>query len=176
MKQDDQDKFIKAMQVEVEAHEERNNWTMVLRLTLPEGSKTLRAIWSFKQKHFPDGRLNKHKACLCAHGGMQQWGKNYWETYSPVVNMLSVCLLFAVAHIHGLDSKSIDFVLAFPQADIDIDIWMEIPEGMELLGDEANCCKYVLMLNKSLYRVKQASHNWYEMLKTSLLEQSFKLS
>ncbi len=36
MKQDNCDKFIKAMQVEVEAHEERNHWTMVLQSTLPE--------------------------------------------------------------------------------------------------------------------------------------------
>ncbi len=107
---------------------------------------------------------------------MQQWGENYWETYSPVVNMLSVCLLLAIAHIHGLDSKSIDFVLAFPQAKIDINIWMEIPEGMEPLGDKSNCCKYTLKLNKSLYGLKQASQNWYEKLKTSLLKQSFKLS
>ena len=69
---------------------------------------------------------------------MQQWGENYWETYSPVVNMLSVCLILAIAHIHGLDSKSIDFVLAFPQADIDIDIWMEISEGMDPQGDKSN--------------------------------------
>ncbi len=103
MKQDNCNKFIEAMQVKVEAHEERNHWTMVLQLTFPEGSKTIREIWSFKQKHFPDGCLNKHKACLCAHSGMQQWGKNYWKTYSPVVNMLSICLLLAIAHIHGLD-------------------------------------------------------------------------
>ena len=90
---------------------------------------------------------------------MQQWGENYWEMYSPVVNMLSIRLLLAIAHIHGLDSKSIDFVSAFPQADIDIDIWMEIPEGMEPLGDEVNRRKYVLKLNKSLYWLKQASHN-----------------
>ena len=68
---------------------------------------------------------------------MQKRGENYWETYSPVVNMLSVQLLLAIAHIHGLDSKDIDFVLAFPQADLDIDVWMELPEAMVPFGDEA---------------------------------------
>ena len=173
MKQDDKDKFIEAMQTEVEAHESREHWTMVERITLPIGAKTIRAIWSFKRKRFPDGRLNKHKARLCAHGGMQQWGENYWETYSPVVNMLSVRLLLAIAHIHGLDSKSIDFVLAFPQADIDIDIWMELPDGMDPSGDETNRRKYVLKLNKSLYGLKQASHNWYEKLKQALSDRKF---
>ncbi len=173
MKQDDAKDFIEAMATEVEAHESRNHWTMVSRNTLPSGAKTIRAIWSFKRKRYPDGRLNKHKARLCAHGGMQQWGENYWETYSPVVNMLSVRLLLAVAHIHGLDTKSIDFVLAFPQAEIDIDIWMELPEGMDPLGDENNRRGYVLKLNKSLYGLKQASHNWYEKLKQSLIARDF---
>ncbi len=173
LKQDDAIKFIKAMSVEVEAHESRNHWTMVPRSSLPEGAKTIRAIWSFKRKRFPDGRLNKHKARLCAHGGMQQWGENYWETYSPVVNMLSVRLLLAIAHIHGLETKSIDFVLAFPQAEIDIDIWMEIPDGMEPFGDPTNRKAYVLKLNKSLYGLKHASHNWYEKLKQSLITRDF---
>ena len=41
-------------------------------------------------------------------------------TGSPVVNWVSVCLLLAVAKIHGLPSKSIDFVLAFRQADLEV--------------------------------------------------------
>jgi hypothetical protein len=53
---------------------------------------------------------------------MQQWGVSYWETYSPVVNMITVCLLLALCNIHGLESKSIDFVLVFPQANLDKDI------------------------------------------------------
>ena len=53
---------------------------------------------------------------------------------------------------------------------------MEIPEGMDPQGDESNRRKYVFKLNKSLYGLKQASHNWYEKLKTSLLERDFKPS
>lgn len=67
---------------------------------------------------------------------MQQWHENYWETYFLVVNILSICLLLAIAHIHGVDTNSIDFVLAFPQTEIGINIWMEILEGMEPAGDE----------------------------------------
>jgi hypothetical protein len=35
-----------------------------------------------------------------------------------------------VAKIHGLKSKSIDFVLAFPQADLDVPVYMELPAGV----------------------------------------------
>jgi hypothetical protein len=56
---------------------------------------------------------------------MQIWGQNNWETYAPVVNWVSVCILLAVAKIHGLSSTSIDLVLAFPQADLEIPVFME---------------------------------------------------
>ncbi len=45
----------------------------------------------------------------------------------------SVRLLLVVAKIHGLESKSIDFVLAFPQADLDVLVFMELPAGVNPL-------------------------------------------
>eukprot|EP00956_Cyclotella_meneghiniana_P008617 scaffold11745_cov39-Cyclotella_meneghiniana.AAC.1 len=69
-RQSDRQQFIEAMAKEVGDHEEREHWELVLRSTLPEGAKTIKAIWSFKRKRFPDGSLNKHKARLCAHGGI----------------------------------------------------------------------------------------------------------
>ncbi len=107
---------------------------------------------------------------------MQQWGVSYWETYSPVVNMLTVCLLLALCNIHGLKYKSIDFVLAFPQADLDVDIWMELPVGIVVDQFSNNSPGHVLKLNKSLYGLKQASLNWFEKLKQGLTDHGFKPS
>ena len=59
--------FFEAMEVELNDHETCKHWTLMERKNLPQGTKTIMAIWSFKQKQFPDGTLNKHKACLCAH-------------------------------------------------------------------------------------------------------------
>ena len=102
LQQSDKIEFVKAMVHEVDDHETRKHWTLIRRCDLPDGTKTIMAIWSFKRKRYPDGTLNKHKARLCAHGGMQTWGQNYWETYAPVVNWASVRILLAVAKIHGL--------------------------------------------------------------------------
>ena len=82
------------MEVEVAAHEKRDHWEVVKRSSVPLGTKTIQAIWSFKRKRFPDGSINKFKARLCAHGGMQQWGVNYWETYTPVVNWIDLVQKF----------------------------------------------------------------------------------
>ena len=86
--------------------------------------KVILAIWSFKRKRFPDGSIHKHKARLCAHGVMQQYGVNYWETYSLKVNWISVCFLMIVAQVLEIDTQAIDFVLAFPQAELEVPISM----------------------------------------------------
>ncbi len=87
-----------------------------------------------------------------------------------MVNMLMVCLLLALCNIHGLESKSIDFFLAFPQADLDEDIWMELPTGIVVSGKADESWVYVLKLKKSLYGLKQASLNWFEKLKQGLVD------
>jgi hypothetical protein len=172
LKQADFCEFIQAMINEVNDHESRGHWTLVKRCDLPQGTKTIMSIWSFKRKRYPDGTLNKHKARLCAHGGMQTWGRNYWETYAPVVNWASVHLILAIAKIHGLSLKSIDFVLAFPQADLEIPVFMELPIGFEA-PDGENCKTYVLKLNKSLYGLKQAGYNWFAKLSNGLHNRGF---
>ena len=77
----------------------------------------------------------KYKVRLCAHRGQQQWGVNYWETYTPVANWTSVRLLLALAHIHGLESRSIDFVLAFSQAVLETEVYIEISYGFDRFYD-----------------------------------------
>ena len=178
MKQPDKLQFVEAMEKEIEDHQSRNHWTVVHRSTVPLNAKPIKAIWSFKRKRRPDGSLLKHKARICAHGGMQKWGDNYWETYSPVVNMMSVRLLLVIAKIYKLDSKAIDFVLAFPQAELDTDIWMYLPIGFQVDGQtEADSDRfYLLKLNKSLYGLKQGSFNWYKKLKKGLEDRDFKPS
>ena len=63
---------------------------------------------------------------------MQTWGVNYWETYSPTVNWISVRFLLIVAEILKLDTRAIDCVLIFFQAELDGPVYMELPAGMEL--------------------------------------------
>jgi hypothetical protein len=139
---------------------------------MPSDTKTIMSIWSFKRKHYPDGTLNKHKACICVHGGMQTWEQKYWETYAPVVNWASICLILAITKIHGLSSKSIDFLIAFPQADLEIPVFMKLPIGFDIPNNEEHRF-YVLKLNKSLYGLKQAGYNWFAKLSNGLQDQGF---
>ena len=60
---------------------------------------------------------------------MQHLGVNHWETYGLVVNWIRARLLLAIESIHELTTRPIDFVLEFTKADLDVDVFMEIPLG-----------------------------------------------
>ena len=98
---------------------------------------------------------------------MQTQGVNYSEIYAPTVNWISVRFLLIVAEILDLDTKAIDFVLAFLQADPEVPVYMELPAGMEI-EDGSNS---ILVLKKSLYSLKSASFNWHQKLKGALENQ-----
>ena len=96
---------------------------------------------------------------------MQEKGINYWETYAPVVQWMSLRIMLTLAAIENSHTKSIDFLLAYPQADVDVDIYMELPQGFNV-GPEIG--RYVLKLQKNLYGLTQAGHNWFEKLSSAL--------
>ncbi len=172
LREPDYHDFIKAMVHKIHDHKKWDHWTCMQHSNMPEKTKTIMSIWSFKHKRFPDGTLNKHKAHLCAHGGMQTWGTNHWKTYAPVVNWANAPLLLAVAKIRGLPLKRIDFVFAFPQADVEVPVYMELPLGF-VAPQIGNQKLYVLWLNKSLYGLNQAGYNWFAKLCNRLLDHGF---
>ena len=88
--EEDQIKFFEAMEVKINDQESHHHWDLMLHKDLPHGAKTIMAIWSFKQKRFLDGTLNKHKARLCTHRGQQTWGQDCWDTYAPAVTWGSI--------------------------------------------------------------------------------------
>ena len=67
--------------------------------------------------------------------------------------------------MHEFPRRPIVFELPFPQTDPDVDVFMEITSGM---GVYVNIGEWVLNLNKSLYGIKKASANWFDLLKTGI--------
>ena len=71
LQQEDRAGFIKVVLKETNDHKTKEHWEVVPRSEKPANVKTILAIWAFKRKRYPDGRIRKHKTRLCAHGGMQ---------------------------------------------------------------------------------------------------------
>ena len=71
-------------------------------------------------------------------------------------------------------SRAKYFVLVFPQAKLDVPVFMELPVGCDV--DSGNQSLYVIKLKKSLYGLKQASLNWFNMLKEGLEARGYRSS
>ena len=73
--------------------------------------------------------------------------------------MLSVRLLLFISKINNLDLKSINFVLAFTQAELNEDIWMQLPAIFQVdkETEEKSDNHYLLKLEVSLYGLKHES-------------------
>ena len=182
LQQPDREHFEAAMKKEVQAMFDNKIWEIVprhqmnsyfdiLSRTVPTlKRKQIMTIWSFKRKRHPDGSLSKYKARLCCHGGQQQWGVNYWETYAPVISWMAVRSMLTLSKIHNLHTKSIDFVLAYPQADVKTPIFLYTPQGVLLAQGRSNV---VLKLKKNLYGLKDAGRTWWEHLSAGLEDMGF---
>jgi hypothetical protein len=119
------------------------------------------------------GEPYKWKARLNVHGGKQVHGVNYWETYAPVIAWTTIRLYLIMALLNKKTTRQINFVLAYPQADIECDLYMEIPRGFEFQGSRKTHC---LRLNKNLYGQKQAGRVWNEYLHEGLVARGFQQS
>jgi hypothetical protein len=86
IKQPDADKFLEAAFEEIKTHEDNHHWEVVPIEDLPEDTPVLDPVWNMKRKRrLKTNKVYKHKARLNIHGGQQEYGVNYWETYAPVV-------------------------------------------------------------------------------------------
>ena len=181
LQQPDREQFVTAMKKEVDSMFSEGIWRRVPKQEMldhferqkKQGLSVKRPqimmIWSFKRKRNPDGTLSKHKARLCCHGGQQQWGVNYWDTYAPVVTWSSIRILMTLANLHGLHTKSVDFVQAYPQAKAKTTI-LRTPQGIELNKNNGDS---VLKLERNLYDLKDAGRTWFEHLTGKLDEMGF---
>ena len=78
-------------------------------------------------------------------------------------------MLFALTAVHDWDVWQMNFATAFLYPTIDRDIYMELPEGYGIAGQQDYRRRYVCKLNKALYGSKQAPRTWYSDIDASLV-------
>ena len=168
MREPDRAKFIEAAEKEIDDHFNNGDFVIVRKDQVPKGVAVMKAVWQMKRKrHIHNREVYKWKARLNIDGSKQIKGVNYWDTHSPVAAWPTIRMVLAMALKEGWETRQIDYVLAFCQAEAETDnLFMEIPKGFEV--DDGDTRDYVLHLKRNLYGQKQASRIWFLHLKDKL--------
>ncbi|KAJ0394785.1 hypothetical protein ATCC90586_007853 [Pythium insidiosum] len=114
------------------------------------------------------GEIIRWKARFVALGFLQHFGVDCFETYATVANMSSIRNFLSVCCAAGFVMERLDADTAYLNSDLEEDVYIETPEG---LNDDSKC---VLKLKKALYGLKQAGNTWFETIQRLLVETGFK--
>jgi hypothetical protein len=90
--------------------------------------------WIFKKKLKPDDTVDKYKARLVVKGFTQKKGEEYFDTYSPVARLITICLLIELAASHDLLIHEMDVKTTFLNGELDEEIYMKQSEGFMTRG------------------------------------------
>ena len=72
--------------------------------------------------------VSKCKARFCLHGDLQVEGVDFFETYALFFQLSTVRALLVMSIVLNLATQQIDFSNAFCQADIDEEVYVEMPK------------------------------------------------
>jgi Reverse transcriptase (RNA-dependent DNA polymerase) len=160
--------FVKAMKIEIQQHNDRNNWRLVRRNSLPSGTQVLPGVWALRRKRdITTGKIVIWKGWINIDDSKQQPGIDFTQTFAPVASWASIRLILLLAVINRWMTKQLDFVQAFPQALVETQLFMEIPKGCHVSeGDD----KWVLEIFYNIYGRRQAGRVWYDYLTEGLIQ------
>jgi hypothetical protein len=88
------------------------------------------------------------------NGSKKIQGIDYTESFAPVVQWSTICMVNTLAAMHNLKGKQIDFTQAFPQEKSKEEIYLRFPTGFE-----HNNKKWAFKLKRSLYGLVLVSRN-----------------
>ncbi|UYV71423.1 K02A2.6-like, partial [Cordylochernes scorpioides] len=126
-------------------------WELIPR---PVNAKVVKSKWVFKISK--DQENKTYKARLVAMGYNQIPGRDYNESFSPVIKNATLRTVLSMAATKDSVIKLFDVKAAYLNGNIENTIFMEQPAGF--VQDRNKVCK----LNKSIYGLPQSGRSWYE--------------
>jgi hypothetical protein len=173
--QPDSCQFVDSVIKEINGHVDQKHWEVTPQADVPKDINVLPSVWAIRHKqNLTTSKITKHKARLNLHGGKQEFGMTYYDTYAPVITWFAICLMIVFGILFLWSLQQVDFVMAYPQAPIEMDMYMELPDG--ILLKEGDRKDHVLKLLVNLYGQKQAGRVWNGYLVEKPLKLDFKQS
>ncbi|KAJ3564938.1 hypothetical protein NP233_g7966 [Leucocoprinus birnbaumii] len=136
---------------------------------LPGGKKVVGGHIVYYDKLNGHGNHIKYKAHIVAQESVKIPGKDFTGTFSSVAKFTTLCAFLSLAAFLDFDIHQINIVGAYLQGDLNEEIYMEIPEGINDLDAKGGYWH----LQKPLYGLKQVGRQWKKHLHEVLMELGF---
>lgn len=139
-------------------------------VTLPASRKAIGCRWVLEIKEDLKGGP-AFKARLVAQGFSQIPGVDFGKTFAPVAKPASIRIISALAAQLDWEVDSFDAKRAFLWGKLKEDVYMRQAPGFERFGPGGE--RLFCHLLSSLYGLKQAAYDWYELLRDVLTRLGF---
>ena len=111
-----------------------------------------------KLKWISTGVVDKRRYRICARGCFQTLGVSYDDVFAPTAQLTSIRLILILCLTFSLKAHHLDVAVAFMNSPLKYDIWIKLPDDWPGRGN----FKHAKLL-KSLYGLKQAAKDWYDL-------------
>ena len=155
-----------AIDEELQAHQKNKTWSIVDK---QDHMHVIGHKWVFKKKRDVNGDVQKYKARLVAKGYSQEYGVDYDQVFAPTLKYKSLRIILALSTLTpDIRTEQLDVKTAFLNAPVKETIYVKPPVSLQVGANK------VLKLNKALYGIKQAPHEWNACINECLQSMGFK--
>ncbi len=130
--------WLDAMKAEKRELEGKGAWQLVPR---PQGKPVLPGVWRFKVKRDENGNIAKYKARWYADGSREGFSRPPEPKYSPVAELSTIRIVFAVAAATRQKVLQADFPNAYLNAEIQEEVYVSQPRGLEAEDKQSYVCR-----------------------------------
>ena len=158
------DKWRAAIKKEFGDMNRRGVWRNFKRADMPANKRCVKNKWVFKIK-----RNGVFRARLVACGYTQIPGVDFTENYAPVINDVTWRIMLIAMMKWNLEGILIDVECAFLEGELEEEVYMNCPEGLDGLNNQVDCVK----LEKSIYGLVQSARQWWKKFVKILRQLNF---
>ena len=156
-----------ATRKEIKSMINRGVWRKIDKVKIPENRRLIGNKWVFKIK-----RDGTYRARLVALGYSQIPGVDYTDNFAPVAHDVSFRIALARMMVEKLDSLVMDVETAFLYGDIEEEIFMKSPVGMEEI-DPGSSPEDCYQLKKGIYGLCQAARQFWKKFVDTIKKEPF---
>ena len=165
--EEERDNWQMAIRKEIKSMIDRGVWRKIDRKNIPNNRRLIGNKWVFKIK-----RDGTYRARVVALGYSQIPGVDYTDNFAPVAHDVSFRIALARMMVEKLDSLVMDVETAFLYGDIEEEIFMKSPIGMEEI-DPGSSPVDCYQLKKGIYGLCQAARQFWKKFVDTIKQESF---